>query len=733
MAEVNLNKNVLRDILSKSENNNSIFNTYKDKKEIGKEIFKELYERFDKDGAKKGFYMDDSKEIGILSQCQSLQSLLLLSSEFGLNFDDKHIVSEEETNYTIREIMDFVIEDVIDRISTKNPSEYKFDASPYDTGKHFDVKYSNIEAMTWVVPSFLLALKYHATINETCKWQEKLVDVVTYCINYMNNSFIESEDEGKSKKLEIGWNFTADCEEPSLFYSFSVCECFVSFYETFRDYLEYHEAVRNQKIYGIAVDKKLEASYAKHQEAYNKALEKDAPGLNAEGRQIARFDEFNEVALRFKEINNGVEGIDETSLYGVFKENCKRIAREIWRLSKGQLADKFFYNDLETTLNEEDISMATTSDALFNTVYIINTMLDAGLDEDLQHQMHATTLGEGEVANAEAQERLEAEHEKAEREYNNLLEACQIASQKAFRTYEKLKSKGKEYIVEQFLVGFNESFTVHKDKVKELRKLRMRVFTLMPLLIRTNNVISEYLIKYPQANMKKYLGYILENRYKQGKKYKWIWENDGFFSCSNYYYVAALGEFYGYYEKYEMKYISDFATNEKNIASIKDDYLKELKAPGGKIAELDRELKERQEEVIDLKKKLANIETPVEDAVAGVVEKEMAKLLPKMMSNFILEAAKGLTSNNVDDTLKLESHEAFAEAMGEFFLAMMSDSIYEESMSKNKSKQENVERYNTLKKAIKEDVQRSIQYYVADSSNSAGKTGSLFYKSKTIE
>jgi len=178
---------VLKDLVEVSDSNNSIFYTYKDKVLVGKEIFKELYDRFHKvEGERKGFYMDDSKEIGILSQCQSLQALLLLASDFGLDFDDAHLLSEEETNYTIREIMDFVIEDVILRISTKTPDTYKFDASPYDTGRHFNAQYSNIEAITWVVPSFLQALKYHATIGETCKWQDKLVNVISYCLNYLN-------------------------------------------------------------------------------------------------------------------------------------------------------------------------------------------------------------------------------------------------------------------------------------------------------------------------------------------------------------------------------------------------------------------------------------------------------------------------------------------------------------------------------------------------------------------
>lgn len=704
---------VLRDLITKSENSNSIFYNYKDKTEVGKEIFKELYDRFHKvEGERMGFYMDDSKEIGILSQCQSLQALLLLASDFGLKFDDQHIVSDDEINYTIREIMDFVIEDVIKRISTKTPGEYKFDASPYDTGKYFDVKYSNIEAMTWVVPCFLQALKYHATIGETCKWEDKLVSVITYCINYLNNSFIKSDKEGSSNKLEIGWNFTADCEEPSLYYSFAVCECYVDFYETFKEYLEYYEAVRNEEKYGIYVDKTLQKKHEAHQADYKKALEKEAPGLNKNNRQIARFDAYNELALRYKEINNGIETIDSNSPYGEFEANCKALAREIWRLTKGHLADKFFYNDLETTLTEEDISMATTSDALFNTVYIINIMLDAGLDEDLEMEKQIAQTDE--------------DAHNAEREYNDLFEACQIASQQAFRTYEKLKSKGKEYIVEQFLVGFNEAFTVHRDMVKELRKLRMRVFTLMPLLIRTNNVISEYLIKYPQVNMKKYLGYILENRYEEKNKFKWVWENDGFFSCSNYYYISALGEFYNYYETYESKFIGNYTENEANRATIKRDYLRELEAPGGEISDLKKSLKEKEDEVAELNKKLSSVETPVEDAVAQVVEKEMEKLLPEMLCKFISGAANGLTVDEVNDATCTQEHKAFADSIGELIFAIISKYIFDIVRSGKLTKEENVNKHKDLSIKLKKEIRRCIRQYISQINDSDEGRSTLF-------
>ena len=730
---------ILKDIVKRGRaktDSSSIFYEYRDKSQIGREIFKELYARFD--DKKKGFYMDDSKEIGILSQCQSLQSLLLLASSFGLNFDDQHIISSEKINYTIREIMDFVIEDIINCISTATVGEYKFDASPYDTSRHFDVQYSNVESITWVVSCFLQALKFHAVNGEICRWQSQLVDVVSYGLKYLNKSFISSPNVGSSNKLEIGWNFTDDCEEPSLYYSYTVCECFVELFETFNTdstgnadelggYLKYQEALRNYAKHGIAVDSDMEAKYQAEKAAYEAALNMPAPGVNEFGRAQARFSPYFELALRFKEINNGVEGIGIDTVYGEFEANCKAVAREVWRLCRDHLADKFFYNDLKTTISEEDITISTTSDALFNTVYIINIMLDAGLDEDMELDKIVANMS-FEAAEARGNHSPElAEHvERADREYNNLFESCQLASQKAIRTYEKLKIQGKEYIVEQFLVGFNESFIVHRDKVKELRKLRMRVFTLMPLLIRTNNVISEYLIKYPQVNMKKYLIYILENRYEEKNRFRWIWENDGFFSCSNYYYISALGEFYAYYETYEGQFIKNYAQNEASRTAIKTEYLKELRGSGGEISTLKKERDEKDREIAELKKQLSEVETPLEDAVAALIKTEMKVLLPEMLVSFISEAARGLTVNDIDDTVCKDEHKALGQAMSGLLVAMISEYTFNNVNSGQSTVDEKRTNYLKLGKHVKKEFVRCVKQFISNINDSDENKSGLF-------
>ncbi len=709
----------LHDIIDRTatEDKKSIFHTYVSKEETGKKIFKELYSKFQENPKKgsTGFYMDDGKQIGILSQCQSLQALLLLASDFGLDFDDEYIISSSKTNKTIREIMDMVIEDVIERISVGTESgEYRFDASPYETNL-FTVQYSNIEAITWVIPSFLLALKYHATIGETCKWEKQLVDVISYGMRYINEAFIDSDTEGESESLTIGWNFTKDCQEPSLYYTYTICECFVSFFKTFEEYLTYKEADRDFENYHIPVPKKLSQDFKKHKEDFDKFTQEGDRGYNTKtGKKNAQYDTYNELMLRYREINNGLDKIDGT-IYGELEQKCKRVSKEIWRLSKKDLADSFYYNDLHTKITEEELGMATTSDALFNTVYIINILLDSGLDEDFKR--------DGEIA----KRRGDSEAiDKAEREYNNLFDSCQLAVQKAFRTYEKLQTDNKEYIVDQFLIGFNEKFTKHSSLIKDLRKRRMRVFSLMPLLIHTNNIISDYLIQYPQINMRKYLGYILDNRYEENGENRWIWEKDGYFSCSNYYYVAALGEFYSYYETYESKFIVNFNNNEDQENKIIKETEDRLLSSSGKLGELSREIQRRDQEIKKLTEKIENISKPVEEAVIKVTTEKMKEIFPELLCEFIHNVSRGLTVTAIDATPLQDNHTAFMEAVGDLMVATISEQIYSSIRPGTMARDEQNIEYRKMEQHIRNDFKEIMCNYVSAIKNSPIHSSLLF-------
>ncbi len=708
----------LNDLISVRANRATVFHKYISQKEVGLKIFKEMNERIiDLGEGKMGIPMDDvTQKVGLLSQCQGLQTLVSLAKDFKLGFDEMFDGVENQKG-TIREIMDAMLEDIVSTIKHKNAEgkdRYIFDASPYDSA-HFTEKCSSIETITWVLPSLFQILKYHAEIGEVCKWEKDLVGIIRYGVDYINVSFIDEEDTDGTG-LKKGWNFTRYCEEPSLYFSYTVAECYLDFFSTFEDVLQYAYAKRNNRLYGIAVDDDVKTAYEAKAEEFIAKKDKEVAS-----EKIARHDTYNEMVRLYRLINDLEEleelRIDDTR-FGLLEKNCQNVAQAVWGYVRKSLGDKFFYNDLATTLVEDDLRMSTTSDALFNTVYIVNIMIDGGLDEIFQMKQRSA-----------AESKNDAEAAMHQREYDNLLESCQLAVQRAFRTYESLKNDSKEYIVDQFLIGFNERFEYHKALVGELRKLRMKVFSLLPMLIHTNNIVSEYLVQYPQANMRKYLENILDNRYVKDGEVRWIWENDGYFSGSNYYYIYALNEFYAYYKKYEERYIAYNKKNEETEAAIIAGYREKLNAPEGEITLLkqekqraDEEIAQRDAEISRLKQALLEVPTPVEDAVREIINEEMDQQFAERMARVFTHAAKALTLTEVDAT---EDPDGTYAKVCAAVLEMLTADIFAGYYS-GQRKVKSTEDYEQRTKAFKGDVRETVYGYLSSINNSIdGKTSKL--------
>lgn len=688
MAQIE--RNYLKDILDQAkmqkmeqDGASTIFPVYKPKDEVGKYIFAALNNRLiDLGSGKLGIPMDDvEKKVGLLSQCQGLQTLVSLVNDFGLDFDD---VSYDTLHHrSIRNIMDAILKDIINhlRVSDVEIDEdadeeanarelFIFDASPYDSA-HFDVNISSIETITWVLPTFFQILVIHAKAGQICKWERNLVRIIRYGLRYINDSYIDGSKNSDGKGLKIGWNFAKNCEEPSLYFSFCVGECFLDMFATFDEVLKHPYNVMYESVYGLPVDTKERAKFNAQQKKFRKEEQENAD----KPKDVARHDYYNEMVRLFRMINSNDRigeqdayediSVDASGRYGLLEKHLKDVAREVWKYVQNNLADKFFYNDLATTLTEEDLRMSTTSDALFNTVYIVNILIDAGMDEILQLEMQSAELKASDESLTPEEQRKQANlADRKQREYSNLLESCQLAVQRAFRTYESMESDGKDYIVDQFLIGFNERFVTHKERVNDLRKLRMRVFSLLPMLIHTNNVINTYLVKYPQVNMQKYTGYIMKNRYAEGTEEElmnqWIWEKDGYFSGSNYYYVNAVKELYEYYEQYEEVYIPIGVENQKR----EQEYYKKLTGPSGEITllkaehaknkeEQDQQIARQQEQIAQLEALLEaeKLKKPtIEDGIRDLIHKEIEQQFVTRLTQAFTQASKVLAPNTVDPT-----------------------------------------------------------------------------------
>ena len=120
------------------------------------------------------------------------------------------------------------------------------------------------------------------------------------------------------------------------------------------------------------------------------------------------------------------------------------------------------------------------------------------------------------------------------------------------------------------------------------------------------------------------------------------------------------------------------------------------------------------------------METPVEDAVAVVVTREMEKLLPEMMCRFIVEAANGLTVDDVNDTPCTDSHKALSNAMSEFLFAAISKHIFDCVRSGKVTMEENVRSHSLLTGKLKKEIRRCIKQFISQINDSDEGRSSLF-------
>lgn len=622
-----------------------IFYEYADKKVIGKKIKDALLSKYN-DGAKgrirkKGFsFSDDNTSIGIISQCQGLQTLAQLIDNLQVDLDDKN-----------KEVILTVFDDILE--SVIKDDGLVFDSSPYDA--KFDKSMPYVESITWVVSALLSCLRLHISQKNIfdigADRFTKAIYVIKEALRILCDAYIPCSEIAGEKAINKGWNFTNFCEEPSLYFCFSVSECYVDIYNTFKDYIVGFENKRRAENNIIVEENK-------------KTMEEREDYLNS--------DEGKRLISLFYEINKG-EPLLPGTVYCKLETYCREVANRVWDLVKGKFAQEFFNNDLATTVSEDIINQSSTNDALFNTMFIINILINGAYDEILNDEILKVSSDKT-LSIAEKEQRINF----AQAEYDNLLETIQLAYQRAYRCYNQLENEDKEHIVEQYTLGFNEKFVQRKETVKELRKKRMRVLSLFPLLCKTNSIIGEYLIKYPQYEMVKYLDSIMTNRFAKKMEdgivieYEWLWESNGYYSSSNYYYVTALIDFYNYYEIYEKRFFEVEKSNVKVVEQVKKEYFSQLIKGSGEIGILKKQLAELRVE----NAKLLSRESKFENATSEFIKEYISSNTMDILTKLFLQIKDSFMVDAIDGKKKTPEEKTMAAALKSAFFSVLSPLLY---------------------------------------------------------
>ena len=626
---------ILKEMLKETEENEAlgrIFYQYVEKSDIAKKMLSELIsKKYSRKQSKKGFFIAENErnKIGIISHCLGLESLALSTNfEYDLFSDDDKKVEEIKVIFidTLKAIFASIdlTQEKVDLILGGKGDDVtlNYDASPCVFNDDIDdeslqVK-GYVDTMAKLLETFseFRIFTYSLIDQHGFKFELEGVDdivrwndaVIIKTIKDLNKACISQPEqvpyfiEKKEKKdkfgegmLFKGWNYIAmgNEAEPSLYFTYAVCSAYTSFISKLPYVLA---GVRNaEKQYDIARLKK-----------------KIIPELPIGNKNIKMSRNYELLKLCYADYVDFNKRCVDAGHYIDYSINQKKIDMTQAFVGQG-------YNEVST----DEIINSTTNDAMINTLLSILSMIYAGVDLDY------ASVGKGE----------------------DFTERLQYAVQNTLKVYKKLERLNKNYIVDQYFLSFNEFIPAeHQEQAKLLRKQRILMVTLMPLLIKTYTAMARYIIEYPQKEMRDYLKIILSNRCidKYTGNALWIWDKDGYNLSVNLIYLLNMLSFYTYYEKYEYPFTNDTDSyaarlekqereHEAQLADIENTHAQEVK-------ELRANLKRAQNALLEPK--------PVEKEIIVIVEAFLKEKLGKLIAETFKKSRESTIDSGRDELAK---------------------------------------------------------------------------------
>lgn len=368
-----------------------------------------------------------------------------------------------------------------------------YNLAPYISDKKNEILFSNvypyIGAMTWTLS--LLASIRKATKSGLIDLDQRYDDLVIKHIRKIINKFNESVIGTPENPL--GWNYTMDCKKPSLFFTYSVLEAFSDFED-------------------------------------NVMLE-DNDGNSADTELLSLIN----------------DGKSNSHIEKDWAATCKKIAENVWQKYKDILKTDLVSDDfLENikAVSKEDILKSSSSNALFNTIYIVFILV----------------YGYANVRESET-------------EREDVIVTMDAALQNVQRIYEQLSKENKEYVVDTYYMNYQ---SLHEEKketyIKLLNSERLIDARIVPILVKANNLVAFYISKYPQKQMSTLFLELFDRMNSQD----WVWDNMNYDVENTERYIEAIADFYMYYDTYEKEYAQRLKSKKEREKEAEDRVAKRI-------------------------------------------------------------------------------------------------------------------------------------------------------------
>ncbi len=648
----------------RTQTGENVFRSYALKGDIGQKILNGLFEKtvVDEETQVRHFIMDDiEKRTGFLSDVYACVGIFSLINRLKVELTPEQ---KEDLSKTVGWILDYI-------------KENGFTMNPYLQGSAalFSRKTPFYGAMTWCLSLLSnLCRSWRNNYFEVDEKKQKAAYNMMVTIIQAFNEGAKTDENGNC----IGWSFTVEGKQPSLFYTYSVLEAF----SDFEDSVLGGEDVDAEDIFEEEDDRD------------------DAAIATRDKKLVAYLKE----KIDPKDLPNG------TNVNGLkyWRECCFSAAKHVWQkaegiIKKNFIGDNFFTEDgVVPEIKESDILKSSTSNALFNTLFVVFTGIYGYVNKVDQ---------DGNNENIES-----------------VMETMREALQNVQKTYEMLSQRGMEYIVDSYSLLFQAGAGKNATEFEKKCSLKLNsenIFdsSLLPLLVKSNSILAIYIQQFPQKEM----GQHFENLFGKISISDWenkevfLWDVNKYNVKNTERYLEAVADFYEYFETYEKGYVDVKEQTDATIAQEiekakpiwKQEVSRDLKA------KYEKDFKEWQEEESQKHQFEQLFSKEIKRLATEVVEEKIIETM-----DHIIEAR---AHNNMQELSGFES--AFAQRFGAVLMSLMDKYLVELYYSGMSVEQ--------LHKVVEKDVDAFMKKYATALADSLGDDKPVLteavFKAKTKE
>ena len=645
----------------------NVFSIYCDANVIGQKIFDDLWKKRGQfvyaEQPRMSFFSDDrnTERTGFLSDVYGCSAVFALMNRMVSKIrdttkrgkKDQIVWKEESIVLTSEQKEEFLahIYAILDDLHVYGCNLY-----PYVSGKINDQLFPQgrpyMGAMTWTLS--LLVNAWRAHVNGLLKLsddrfnqikgyiKEIIYNIIDSAVtdtsdNSIGLEYNEATGECKlTKSTPYGWGYTIGCSSPSLFFTYSVLEAYSDFDDVVLSVIDRSLSKEDKSAYQLAAEELV--TYINDDEKYGKV---DKWRLMCEAVSDRVWDDYKDVLKT---------GFVDDTFY------------EFDLVRNGDGTTSYVQKPIGI-IDKDTILKSNSSNALFNSMYLIFILFYGYANK---------------------------RKGRSEEESNEIVETMNVTLRNVQKTYNELNKLGKGYLVDSYIVNFKQLHEVDGDKyMRILSSERLLDCTIVPMIVKANNMIAFHIEKYPIKEMRE----LFLDLFKEIDKQAWLWDGSRYDVKITERYIEAIADFYDYYNEYEKTYAKFDDEKQAAVDVVTKRYESQIKETEAKHqAEIER----LQAELTGAKKNAAT-EYAVETAMRALIDARAARTVNSMFENIA-----AYNAGNKDVSTLSEFEKQMAALIPKLLLSYLDKKIVSRELNKSAAADKTVKVHSELNAALDE-------------------------------